>query len=133
MFELYDKQVFHEHIKNNNFYEIAVINRYKDFKYFKVYLGRKYNDVFIVFEDQIYISSVKNLKIEDTIAFFYEINKDKIMLSTYNCESKKNIKNLLTRSCCASKKYLKNTILQQLQHYNILYFYLIFSVYLVLI
>jgi hypothetical protein len=94
MFVTYETEKFNQNINSGNFVEIGLINRCKDFKEINVFLGKKYNDIFIIFEDKIYISKEKNIKIQDTIAFFYEIDKDKIMLSMYKCKNNKKVKNL---------------------------------------
>ena len=94
MFELYDLNVFNEHVKYENFIEIGLVNRCKDFKEIKIYLGKKYNDVFLLFEDKVYMGNAKHTKIQDTLAFLYQIDKNKIMLSTYSCKNSKKIRNL---------------------------------------
>jgi hypothetical protein len=94
MFEIFDIDIFNDHVNNHNFIEIGMINRCKDFKELRIYLGKKYNDIFILFDDKAYIKKEKNVKVQDTISFFYEIDKDKIMLSTYVCEYEKKINNL---------------------------------------
>lgn len=94
MFGLYDVNIFNEHIKDGNFIEIGHINRCKDFKEIKIYLGKKYSDIFVPFEDKVYIANGKKIKIQDAISFFYNVDNDKIMLSKYKCKNNKNIKDL---------------------------------------
>jgi hypothetical protein len=91
MFELYETDKFEENIKNGNFMEIGILNRYKDFKSIRVFLGRKYKDLFIAYENKIYVGSYKKITIEDTISYFYNVDKDKIMLSTYRCNPEREI------------------------------------------
>jgi hypothetical protein len=93
MFTLYEPDKFEENIKNGNFIEISIINRYKDFKSIQVFIGRKYKDIFIPYENKIYTGSSKNISIEDTISYFYNIDTDKIMLSTYRCKPEREIEN----------------------------------------
>jgi len=94
MLETYNTNLFEEHVKCGNFIEIGMVNRCKDFKEFKIYFGKKYNEFFIPFEDKVYTGKAKNIKVQETIAFLYEIEQDKIVLSTYKCNPDKKIKNL---------------------------------------
>lgn len=92
MFGLYNPESFKQNVELKHFIEIGVINRCKDFKEIRVYLGKKYNDIFIPFENNVYICSAKRINIENTISFFYKIDKSKIILSTYKCIPEKKVK-----------------------------------------
>jgi hypothetical protein len=94
MFELYETDKFKENIENGNFIEIGILNRYKDFKSIKIFLGIKYHDIFIPYEDKIYVASSKKITLEDTISYLYNVNKDKILLSTYKTKNNITIKKL---------------------------------------
>jgi hypothetical protein len=94
MFELYEIDTFIENIENGNFIEISILNRYKDFKSIHVFIGRKYKDIFIPYGDKVYTGCSKKITIEDTISYFYNIEKEKIMLSTYRCNPEREIKKL---------------------------------------
>jgi hypothetical protein len=94
MFELYETDKFKENIKNGNFIEISMLNRYKDFKSIKIFLGINYKDIFIPYENKVYKGCSKKITLEDTISYFYNIDKNTIMLSTYKTKNNIYIKKL---------------------------------------